>query len=127
MLAGKRARAERGRAAPTGGAGRSGTKSARDAAERREGASETWRWRAGCAAGNGAELGRVLGLVRGRGKAAAERRSGWAGKQTGPRRWASAGEKGVGLGPGKGKEWACRKGGLIGLGFALGWLGFGFF
>ena len=36
-----------GGAAPTGGAGRSGTESARDVAERREGASETWRWRAG--------------------------------------------------------------------------------
>ena len=36
-------------AAPTGGAGRSGTESARDVAERREGASETWRWRAGAA------------------------------------------------------------------------------
>ena len=36
-------------AAPTGGAGRSGTESARDAAERREVASETWHWRAGAA------------------------------------------------------------------------------
>ena len=34
-------------AAPTGGAGRSGMESARDAAERGEGVSGSWCWRAG--------------------------------------------------------------------------------
>ena len=34
-------------AAPTGGAGRSGMESARDAAERGEGVSGSWRWHAG--------------------------------------------------------------------------------
>ena len=76
-------------------------------------------WQAGSAAGNGAELGRVLGLVRGHGKAAAERRSGWAGKQTGPRRrsgpnqgkreraarFARLGEEGK-AGPAEEKGWA---------------------
>ena len=100
-----------GGAAPTGGAGLSGTESARDAAERGEGASRSWRWRAGATG----LLGGSAGLRARRKKGAEPRRWSRPGRRG---KWAARGRRERESGPsGKKKE-------LVG---CLGWISFSYF